>query len=56
MSSNEVEASRNGYPYKIYFIYDLNVESKKCKLKIYDGPITDDSVRLVPSSYKVFLN
>lgn len=56
MSSNEVEASRDGYPYKIYFIYDLNVESKKCKLKIYDGPITDDSFKLVPSSYKVFSN
>ena len=56
MSSNEVEASRDGYPYKIYFIYDLNVESKKCKLKIYDGPITDDSFKLVPSSYKIFLN
>lgn len=56
MSSNEVEASRDVYPYKIYFIYDLNVELKKCKLKIYDGPITDKSFKLVPSSYKIFLN
>lgn len=55
LSSNELEASRAGFPYKIYFVYDLNIESKQCKLKIYDGPITESSFKLVPSSYKVFL-
>ena len=56
LSSNELEASRAGFPYKIYFVYDLNIELKQCKIKIYDGPITEKSFKLVPSSYKVYLN
>lgn len=56
MSANEVESSRSGFPYKIYFVHDLNVQSKNCKIEIYAGPIIEESFKLVPSSYKVFLN
>lgn len=56
LSSNELEVSRTGFLYKIYFVYDLNIESKQCKLKIYNGPITESSFKLVPCSYKVYLN
>lgn len=55
MTSNEVEASRGEFPYKIYFVYGLKVASKECKIKVYNGPINEDVFKLIPSSYKIFL-
>ena len=54
MSSNKIEASMGDTPYKIYFVHDLNVKAKECKIKIYDGPITDETFKLVPTSYKIY--
>lgn len=54
MSANEVEASKGDVIYKIYFVHDLDVNSMECKITIYDGPITEDSFKLVPSTYKIF--
>ncbi|MDT2648850.1 DNA polymerase [Enterococcus hirae] len=54
MSANEVAASLEGTPYKIYFVHDLDVVSKECKIKIYDGPFTDESFKMIPSTYKIY--
>ncbi|HEL9599100.1 TPA: DUF3883 domain-containing protein [Streptococcus suis] len=55
MSRNEVLASQSCDHYKIYFVYDLDVKTRECKLKIYDGPISGEGYNLEPTSYKVFL-
>lgn len=54
MTTNEVAASLKDAPYKIYFVHDMDVTLKKCKIKIYDGPFTDDSFKMVPSTYKIY--
>lgn len=56
MSANEVEASKGEAPYKIYFVHDLDVKLKQCKIKIYDGPFMDGPYKLVPTTYKVYNN
>lgn len=55
MTKNEVEASLE-YPehYKIYYVYDIDIETKDCKIKIYEGPFTDESYRMVPTSYRIY--
>ena len=54
MSANEVASSLEDTPYKIYFVHDLDVTSKVCKIKIYDGPFTEENFTMVPTNYKVF--
>lgn len=42
MTRNEIEASLNtNYEYQIYRVYDLQLKTKDCKIKIYKGPIDD---------------
>ncbi|MDU2437495.1 MAG: DUF3883 domain-containing protein, partial [Staphylococcus epidermidis] len=54
MSANEVASSLEDTPYKIYFVHDLDVTSKVCKIKIYDGPFTEENFMMVPTNYKIF--
>ena len=54
MSANEVASSLEDTPYKIYFVHDLDVPSKVCKIKIYDGPFTEENFMMVPTNYKIF--
>lgn len=54
MTVNEVAASLEETPYKIYFVHDLDLTSKEYKIKIYDGPFTDESFKMVPSTYKIY--
>ncbi|USS90814.1 DUF3883 domain-containing protein [Fructilactobacillus carniphilus] len=55
ITDNEVKESLvENSNYKIYRIYDLNIKTCKCKLKIYDGPIIEESFKLVPTSYKLY--
>ena len=39
---------------QIYFVHDLDVTSKVCKIKIYDGPFTEENFMMVPTNYKIF--
>lgn len=55
MTQNELKVSLDkNYPYKIYRIYDLNIENKECKLKIYDGPIDSENFVLETQCVKVY--
>lgn len=55
MSSNEVFMSQNlDYKYLIYRVYDLDISSRKCKIKIYEGPITEDNYRLIETHVAVY--
>ena len=54
MSTNEVASSLEDTSYKIYFVHDLDVTSKVCKIKIYDGPFTEENFTMVPTNYKIF--
>ncbi|ETD38538.1 hypothetical protein U724_11390 [Pseudomonas chlororaphis subsp. aurantiaca PB-St2] len=39
---------------QIYFVHNLDVTSKVCKIKIYDGPFTEENFMMVPTNYKIF--
>lgn len=55
MTQNEIETSQNKkFQYKIYRIYELDPENRKCKLKIYDGPIDDNNFNLETKSVIVY--
>jgi hypothetical protein len=55
MSYNEVMASKDDrYKYQIYRLYSLNSKTKECRLKIYDGPITEEGYKLVSTKIAVY--
>lgn len=55
ISSNEVAASQvKDIIYKIYRIYKLNTKTKECKLQIYEGSISDEKCKLVPTQFKYY--
>jgi len=55
MTQNEIITSQNKqFQYKIYRIYELNLETRECKLKIYDGPIDDNNYELEAKCVKVY--
>lgn len=55
MTKNEVLASiEQGKNYKVYYVYDIDVETKRCNIKIYDGPFVKANYKLVPNTFKVF--
>ena len=55
ISSNEVAASQvKDSVYKIYRVYALNTKTKECKLQVYEGPIADESCKLVPTQFKFY--
>lgn len=54
MSRNEVKASLTDAIYKIYHVYAINLETKQCKIKIYDGPFIDEKYEMVPNSFKIY--
>ena len=55
MTRNEIEASLNtNYDYQIYRVYDLQVKTKDCKIKIYKGPVDDEKFILETTKVVVF--
>lgn len=54
MSTSEIKASKEYAQYKIYFVHSIDVKSKECKIKIYDGPMTEESFKLIPNTYKIY--
>ncbi|MGN0482332.1 MAG: DUF3883 domain-containing protein [Lachnospiraceae bacterium] len=55
MSYNEIEASKDDkYTYLIYRVYGLNMKTRECKIKIYEGPVTDDNFKTVPTKVAVY--
>lgn len=55
MTQNELKVSLDkNYPYKIYRIYNFNIDNKECKLKIYDGPIDSENFVLETQCVKVY--
>lgn len=55
MTYNEMAASLDpAYKYVIYRIYGLNVKTKECKVKVYEGPITDANFKLVSTKVAVY--
>ncbi|RJU23087.1 DUF3883 domain-containing protein [Streptococcus sp. AM43-2AT] len=55
MTRNEIEASLNtNYEYQIYRVYDLQVKTKDCKIKIYKGPIDDKRFMIETTKVVVF--
>ena len=56
MSYNEVAASKDpNFKYRIYRVYALDMATKTCKYKVYEGAVTDDKYNLVSKSIAVFL-
>jgi len=55
MSWSEVEASKDtNFKYQIYRVYDLNIETKECKIKVYEGPVNEDNFKLVQTQVAVY--
>lgn len=55
MTRNDIEASKNtNYDYQIYRVYDLQVKTKDCKIKIYKGPVDDEKFILETTKVVVF--
>ena len=55
MTRNEIEASKNtNYDYQIYIVYDLQVKTKDCKIKIYTGPVDDENFVIETTKVVVF--
>ena len=55
MTRNEIESSLNtNYEYQIYRVYDLQVKTKDCKIKIYKGPVDDEKFILETKKVVVF--
>ena len=55
MSAREIEASKDtNCKYLIYRLYDLNVKTRECRLKVYEGPIDTDNFKLVTKSIMVY--
>ncbi len=56
ISKNELAVSRElGKQYKIYRVYNLDVQTGRCRLRIYNGPLLDEDYRFEPTSYKVYV-
>lgn len=52
ISANEMAVSQvEDINYKLYRIYNLNLKTGKCNLKIYNGPLTDSEFKIIPDSY-----
>lgn len=55
MSLNEVMASADTkYKYQIYRIYGLDTKTRECRVKVYDGPVNEDSFKMVSTTYAVY--
>lgn len=55
MSPNELnESEKKDYKYFIYRIYNLDIESRKCNLKIFEGPINSEKYELVTKQVVVY--
>ncbi|RHW45119.1 hypothetical protein DS832_08370 [Bombilactobacillus bombi] len=55
ITANEIAASQGeDVNYKIYRVYKLNSKTRKCELQIYEGPITKNRFKLVPTLYKFY--
>lgn len=54
MTKNEIEASlKYGKNYKVYYVYAIDIDTKNCRIKIYDGPFTDELYKMEPTGFKV---
>lgn len=52
---NEVNSSRDtNYKYLIYVVYDLDMKTKNCKIKVYEGPVNEDNFTMFPTKYAVY--
>ena len=55
LSPQEVEFSKKcGKAYKIYRLYDVNLEEGKIKIKIYEGPFNNDNYRMAVTAWKIY--
>lgn len=55
LSYNEVKASRvTDYKYMIYRVYGLNIKSKTCRIKVYDGPVNSNTFKLIVTKVAVY--
>lgn len=55
MSRNEIKASTSkNANYFIYRVYDLNIKTRECKIKIFEGPVSSETFNLEATSYKVY--
>lgn len=56
ISRNELNASREqAGRYKVYRVFNLDVNTGKCSLRIYDGPFMDEDYRFEPTAYTVYM-
>ena len=54
MTQNEVKASiKHPEHYKVYYVYAIDIDTKNCRIKIYDGPFTDELYKMEPTGFKV---
>ena len=55
MTTNEVESSLlTDYKYFIYRVYNLDIEKEECNIKIYEGPVTNDTFLMETKIYKIY--
>ncbi|MBE6105509.1 DUF3883 domain-containing protein [Anaerovibrio lipolyticus] len=56
MSRNELNvAQEQGNQYKIYRVFNLDVNTGKCSLKIYDGPFSEEDYRFEPTKFMLYV-
>ena len=54
MTQNEVKASiKHPEHYKVYYVYAIDIDTKNCRIKIYDGPFTNEFYTMEPTGFKV---
>ena len=55
MSRNEIKASNDpNYEYWIFRVYNLNIKTKECSIKVYKGPVTDKDFKLEPTKIAIY--
>ena len=55
ITAHEVESSLlDDYKYFIYRVYNLDIEKETCDIKIYEGPVTNDTFQMNAKVYKIY--
>ena len=53
MTKNGIEDAQNlNCKYKIYRVYDLNIKTRSCRIKIYERPISNENFRIITHTGK----